>query len=227
MINNRKIDYYKNSEPIEYLTAINKMDEIVDNIINGKTNEVLWFLEHPSVYTAGTSSKEKDLLNNGLFPIIQTGRGGQYTYHGPGQRVVYIMINLAYYRKDIRQYVRYLEKWLINSLFRLGINAKTHCGRIGIWVDEKKEELVQEKKIAAIGVRIRRWVSLHGISLNISPNLHNYQGIVPCGLNEYGVTSIKNLGLSVETELIDKILIEEFEKIFKVFVEHKQELNIR
>ena len=227
MINNRKIDYYKNSEPIEYLTAINKMDEIVDNIINGKTNEVLWFLEHPSVYTAGTSSKEKDLLNNGLFPIIQTGRGGQYTYHGPGQRVVYIMINLAYYRKDIRQYVRYLEKWLINSLFRLGINAKTHCGRIGIWVDEKKEELVQEKKIAAIGVRIRRWVSLHGISLNISPNLHNYQGIVPCGLNEYGVTSIKNLGLSLETELIDKILIEEFEKIFKVFVEHKQELNIR
>ena len=119
MINNRKIDYYKNSEPIEYLTAINKMDEIVDNIINGKTSEVLWFLEHPSVYTAGTSSKEKDLLNNELFPIIQTGRGGQYTYHGPGQRVVYIMINLAYYRKDIRQYVRYLEKWLINSLFRL------------------------------------------------------------------------------------------------------------
>ena len=227
MINNRKIDYYKNSEPIEYLTAINKMDEIVDNIINGKTNEVLWFLEHPSVYTAGTSSKEKDLLNNELFPIIQTGRGGQYTYHGPGQRVVYIMINLAYYRKDIRQYVRYLEKWLINSLFRFGINAKTHCGRIGIWVDEKKEELVQEKKIAAIGVRIRRWVSLHGISLNISPDLHNYQGIVPCGLNEYGVTSIKNLGLSVETELIDKILIEEFEKTFKVFVEHKQALNIR
>ena len=227
MINNRKIDYYKNSEPIEYLTAINKMDEIVDNIINGKTNEVLWFLEHPSVYTAGTSSKEKDLLNNELFPIIQTGRGGQYTYHGPGQRVVYIMINLAYYRKDIRQYVRYLEKWLINSLFRFGINAKTHCGRIGIWVDEKKEELVQEKKIAAIGVRIRRWVSLHGISLNISPDLHNYQGIVPCGLNEYGVTSIKNLGLSVENELIDKILIEEFEKIFKVSIEHKQELVIR
>ncbi|MAI07008.1 MAG: hypothetical protein CBC47_07760 [Alphaproteobacteria bacterium TMED87] len=227
MINNRKIHYYKNSDPIEYLTAINKMDEIVDNIINGKTNEVLWFLEHPSVYTAGTSSKNKDLLNDGLFPIIQTGRGGQYTYHGPGQRVIYVMINLAYYKKDVRQYVKYLEKWLINSLFRFGIDAKAHCGRIGIWVDEKKEGLVQEKKIAAIGVRIRRWVSLHGISLNISPNLQNYKGIVPCGLNEYGVTSIKNLGLSVENELIDKILIEEFEKIFKVFIEHKQELVIR
>ena len=227
MINNRKIHYYKNSDTIEYLTAINKMDEIVDDIINGKTNEVLWFLEHPSLYTAGTSSKKKDLLNEGLFPIIQTGRGGQYTYHGPGQRVIYVMINLAYYKKDVRQYVRYLEKWLINSLFRLGINAKAHCGRIGIWVDEKNEGLVQEKKIAAIGVRIRRWVSLHGISLNISPNLQNYKGIVPCGLNEYGVTSIKNLGLSVENELIDKILIEEFEKIFKVFIEHKQELVIR
>lgn len=222
MRSNRKIYLYKNSDPVEYVSAIHKMDEMVDNIIHGRMNETLWFLEHPSVYTAGTSSKKRDLLNQKLFPIIQTGRGGQYTYHGPGQRVVYVMINLEYYKKDIRQYIRNLEKWLINSLLNFGINGKTYSGRIGIWVDDKQEKLSQEKKIAAIGVRIRRWITLHGISLNINPDLENYKGIVPCGLKEYGITSIKNLGLSLENDFIDNILVSEFEKIFKVCVEYKK-----
>ena len=212
----RTVNFCQNKEPVDYNTAVIQMNYIVESIINGKMNELLWFLEHPPIYTGGTSAKKVDLLNHNLFPVIKTGRGGQYTYHGPGQRVVYVMLDLKNYKRDIRQYINKLQQWLINTLDKLNIHGKTNNDRIGIWVDQDNNYSVKENKVAAIGVRIKHWVSLHGISLNINPNLDHYKGIIACGINDHGITSLKEMGVKYPNQYIDNILKNEFEKIFQV-----------
>ena len=178
------------------------MEERVNLIHQRKISEQLWLLEHPSLYTAGSSAKSGDLLLPSLFPVYETGRGGQYTYHGPGQRVAYVMIDLKKRQKDVRKFVWSLEEWLIQTLDFFSIQGIRHPGRVGIWVTHKG----QEKKIAALGIRLRHWVSFHGVALNVFPNLDHFKGIVPCGLSTYGVTSFQELGLAVSLEEIDGIL---------------------
>ena len=181
--------------------------------INLKTaQELLWFVQHPPLYTAGTSADSADLLDSNKFPVYQTGRGGQYTYHGPGQQVVYVMLDLKQRNAmDIKLYVRNLEQWLINSLAVFGVEGQRRDGRVGIWVVLEDKT---EAKIAAIGIRVRKWVTYHGIALNISPNLSHFDGIVPCGISQYGVTSLEKLGIKIAKEEAQEVLQEEFNKIF-------------
>jgi len=196
----------------DYHESSQTMEQRVAQIIEGKEDELLWFVEHPPLYTAGSSAKEEDLIDKDKFPVYETGRGGQYTYHGPGQRVVYAMLNLKQRdAMDIKAYVYNLEQWVINTLTTLGIDGQRRQGRVGIWVvsDQGKEE-----KIAAIGIRVRKWVTYHGIALNINPDLSHFEGIVPCGISQYGVTSLKKLGITIPMNEIDDILKQEFEKIF-------------
>jgi len=200
------------NEPIDYKESLEFMESRVNDIILGKKPEMLWLLEHPPIYTAGTSAKEGGLIDNGKFPVFKTGRGGEYTYHGPGQRVVYVMLNLKqhYSQPDLKQYVHDLEEWIIRSLKRVGVNGERKNGRIGIWVTYNNKE----KKVAALGIRVRKWVAYHGIAININPDLKHFKGIVPCGIREYGVTSLEELGIEAENEEVNTILIEEFKKIF-------------
>lgn len=194
--------------PIEYPQAIEDMEKTVAGIINGRESETVWLLEHPPIYTAGSSAKETDLLDP-RFPVFKTGRGGQYTYHGPGQRIAYVMIDLKKRQKsfDIRQYIFNLEEWIITSLSEVGIKSFRREGKTGIWVNENINEKQIYNKIAAIGVRIRRGVTFHGVSINIATDLSHYSGIVPCGIYEDGVTSVNKI-LSTEhgTDFLDDIL---------------------
>lgn len=193
-------------EPVDYEKAVRLMEERVAAIRAEQADELIWCLEHPPLYTAGTSAKEKDLLAP-AFPVFQTGRGGQYTYHGPGQLVVYVMLNLRKRQQepDIKQYVNDLESWIIRALSSYSITGERREGRVGIWVDTK----AGEKKIAALGVRVRHWVTYHGISININPDLSHFNGIVPCGIKEYGVTSFDDLGVVIEKDgLIDTLKTE-------------------
>ena len=168
------------------------------------------------LYTAGTSSQPDDLLDGNRFPVFTAGRGGEYTYHGPGQRVCYVMIDLDRRGRDIRRYVRDLEEWVIVTLRELGVSGDRREGRVGIWVDRSVEgdPVVREDKIAAIGLRVRRWVSFHGISINLEPDLAHYEGIVPCGISEFGMTSLKDLGVSVSMTELDGLLKNSFETVF-------------
>jgi len=193
-------------EPVEYQKAIKTMEARVEGIRNGSQTELLWFLEHPPIYTAGTNSNQKDLLSPNRFPVHQTGRGGQYTYHGPGQRVVYTLFNLKNREADVRQFVRNLEKVVINTLAEFGVVGERRKGRIGIWVNDGENE----KKIAAIGIRIRHWITFHGISINVEPNLEHFSGIVPCGISEYGVTSLRDLKVKYTLSSIDNVLKKHF-----------------
>ncbi|MCK5285264.1 MAG: lipoyl(octanoyl) transferase LipB [Alphaproteobacteria bacterium] len=213
-------------EPVDYEDALREMDARVMGIYEGTEDELVWLLEHPPLYTAGTSAKEKDLLEP-QFPVYKTGRGGEYTYHGYGQRVAYVMLNLKkrQQRPDIKQYVYDLESWIIGALESFGIVGERRSGRIGIWVntnftnqcDVSNQCESSEKKIAALGVRIRRWVSLHGISINVNPDLSHFNGIVPCGISEYGVTSMEEiLGSAVSMDDLDDALKESWAKIFDV-----------
>lgn len=197
---------------IDYEESLKWMEDRVASVINGDKDEAVWLLEHPPLYTAGTSANDSDLLIKDKFPVYRAGRGGEYTYHGPGQRVAYVILNLkARNSQDIRKYVYNLEEWIINSLKHFGVNGERRSGRVGIWTFDKGKEA----KIAAIGVRIRKWVTFHGISLNINPDLTHFNGIVPCGISEYGVTSLENLGIKTTTLEVDEILKKEFTKIFK------------
>jgi lipoyl(octanoyl) transferase len=191
------------------------MDERVDSIQKGNAKELVWLLEHPPLYSAGTSAKPKDLLAPNRFPVFKTGRGGQYTYHGPGQRVAYIMLDLNRRRRDIRAFVSSLETWIINTLAKFNIRGERRSDRIGIWVrrtDLNNSE--REDKIGAIGIRIKRWVTLHGISINVSPDLEHFGGIIPCGIDGYGVTSFEDIGQPLEVYDLDVELRTEFDQLF-------------
>jgi len=193
-----------------YLEAVSAMEERVENIIAGTAPELIWLVEHPPVYTAGTSADEADLLSND-FPLYHTGRGGQITYHGPGQRVVYVMLNLKKRGKmDVRAFVKNLENWLVATLGEFNIKGEIREGRVGVWVENGNSE----DKIAALGIRIRKWVTFHGISLNVNPDLTHYSGIIPCGINGYGITSLHTLGVKANMEEVDIILEKKFRKIF-------------
>lgn len=199
---------------LEYPDAVASMEQRVDGIQQGKEGELGWLVEHPPLYTAGTSAHASDLLDNRGFPVYQTGRGGQYTYHGPGQRVIYLMLDLkrrhAPNTPDLRHYVQQLEQWIINVLAHFGVKGEVREGRVGIWVQQGN----QEAKIAAIGIRIRRWVTYHGIALNVNPDLSHFSGIVPCGIREYGVTSLHALGINATMEEVDAVLKQECQKMF-------------
>jgi lipoyl(octanoyl) transferase len=179
------------AKPVAYPDAIRLMEERVAAIAVGAAPELFWLLEHPPLYTAGTSADPAELTNAARFPVFETGRGGRYTYHGPGQRVIYALCDLRNRDRDVRKHVWRLEEWIIRALADFGIKGERREGRIGIWVDDNGAE----KKIAAIGVRVRRWIAYHGLALNINPDLSHYKGIVPCGLPQFGVTSMHALGV--------------------------------
>lgn len=194
-----------------YGATIEAMENVVNAIVAEKHNETVWLLEHPALYTMGTSASSDD-IHTSDFPIHVTGRGGQVTYHGPGQRIVYVMMDLRKRRQDLRQFVHQLELWIVDTLAELGIVGKTHPERIGVWVNDAQGV---EKKIAAIGLRIRRWVTYHGLALNVDPNLEHYNGIVPCGISDYGVTSLAALGVHRNLRKIDEILKKTFHERFE------------
>lgn len=196
---------------IEYPDAVAQMERRVADIRAGTAEELVWMVEHPSLYTGGTSAKAEDLLTD-EFPVFQTGRGGQFTYHGPGQRVSYVMLNLKKRQQlpDIKKYICDLEEWIIRTLRQFGVRGERRAGRVGIWVVTKDGE----KKIAAIGVRIRHWVTYHGISINLNPDLTHFDGIVPCGISEHGVTSLHDLGKHVSLSELDVALKKEFRAVF-------------
>jgi lipoyl(octanoyl) transferase len=199
-------------EPVAYDEACTFMARRVDAIAAGTASELVWLLEHPALYTAGTSAKATDLLDPDRFPVFRTGRGGQFTYHGPGQRVAYVMLNVGRRNGDVRGYVAGLERWIIDALATLGVAGHRREGRIGVWVrtDSGASDFA---KIAAIGVRLRRWVSSHGFSLNVSPDLSHFAGIVPCGLDE-PVTSLAQLGCKASMADVDAALRATFERDF-------------
>ncbi|HEY0283374.1 MAG TPA: lipoyl(octanoyl) transferase LipB [Rhizomicrobium sp.] len=195
---------------IPYPEAVAFMEERAGAIAAGRAAELVWLVEHPPIYTAGTSAKDADLLD-ARFPVFKTGRGGQFTYHGPGQRVGYVMVDLKRRTADVHAYVRDLEEWLIRTLARFGVKGELREGRVGIWVARPG----REDKIAALGVRVRHWVTFHGVSLNVAPELSHFSGIVPCGIREYGVTSLADLGLKTSMAEVDAALKEAFREIFR------------
>ena len=200
--------------PVPYPEALETMEDRVAAIRAGAARELVWLLEHPPLYTAGTSAQEADLLAPSRFPVYRAGRGGQYTYHGPGQRIVYVMLDLRRRGPDVRCFVHNLEEWAIRSLATFNVKGERREGRVGIWVDRGAG---REDKIAAIGVRIRHWITFHGISINVEPDLEHFSGIVPCGIGEegLGVTSLVDLGLPVTMADLDVALRETFEGVFE------------
>jgi lipoyl(octanoyl) transferase len=190
------------------------MDAEVAAIARGEAEELVWLLEHPPLYTAGTSARDSDLIEPDRFPVYRSGRGGQYTYHGPDQRVAYVMLDLKRRGEDIRAFVAALEDWLIATLAEFNVRGERREDRVGVWVRRPEKGPGVEDKIAAIGIRVRHWVSFHGISLNVDPNLSHFSGIVPCGVQEHGVTSLVDLGLPVTMEDADIALKKAFTKVF-------------
>jgi len=204
--------------PVDYLPAVAAMEARVAAIRNGRAPEWIWLVEHPPLYTAGTGADPADLLAPGRFPVLKTGRGGRYTYHGPGQRVAYVMLDLRARRLGVRDYVRRLEDWIIATLATFSVRGERRAGRIGVWVDRGPDGLGgrREDKIAAIGVRVRRWVGYHGIAINVAPDLSHFGGIVPCGIAEHGVTSLVDLGYPVTMDDLDAALKRTFGTVFGV-----------
>jgi len=196
---------------VEYPTALSEMEARVQAIRKGEASELVWLLEHPPLYTAGTSADPADLVDPDRFPVYDAGRGGQYTYHGPGQRVAYFMLDLNKRGKDVRQFIYGLEEVMIRALATFGIVAERREGRIGVWVTRSSGK---EEKIGAIGVRVSGWVTYHGISINIDPNLSHFEGIVPCGITEHGVTSFTDLGVKATMAELDEALKAQFDEIF-------------
>jgi lipoyl(octanoyl) transferase len=212
MRNLDEIEWRIDDAPIAYENAVAEMESRVAAIRAGTAPELVWLLEHPPLYTAGTSARAEDLVDPGLFPVHRTGRGGQYTYHGPGQRVGYVMLDLSRRGMDLRLYVRSLEEWIIRTLAVFNLKGERRAGRVGIWIDEGQG---RESKIAAIGVRVRHWVSYHGVSLNRDPDLTHYRGIIPCGIREHGVTSLAALGIPVSPPELDRALKANFAAVFR------------
>lgn len=206
------VEWAVSTAPVDYLEAVHSMEARAEGIAAGAAPELVWLLEHPPVYTAGTSAQHADLIAPDRFPVVATGRGGKFTYHGPGQRVIYVMLDVKRRGGDVRAFVAGLEAWLIDTLAGLGVTGETRPGRVGIWVPDKNTGT--EQKIAALGLRLRKWVSLHGASLNVSPDLSHYDGIVPCGIAAHGVTSLAHLGRAVSMEVVDNALRAQFERRF-------------
>lgn len=199
---------------VDYPAAVAFMEERVAAISEGRANELVWLVEHPPLYTAGTSADPADLVAPDRFPVFATGRGGQYTYHGPGQRVAYVMLDLERRGKDIRAFVAALERWIIGALDSFNVRGERREDRVGVWVRRPDKGAGVEDKIAAIGIRVRRWVTFHGISLNVEPDLDHFGGIVPCGIRGHGVTSLVDLGLPVGMDDADEALRTSFIEVF-------------
>jgi lipoyl(octanoyl) transferase len=211
------VEWLISETPVGYPEAVAAMEAHVAAMQAGAAGERIWLLEHPPLYTAGTSARETDLLQPGLFPVYRSGRGGQYTYHGPGQRVAYAMLDLRPRGADLRRYVYDLEEWVIRALARFDVRGERRPGRIGIWVERGGG---REDKIAAIGVRVRRWIAFHGIAVNLDPDLGHFQGIVPCGIasgpdSRFGVTSLHGLGILVSQAELDMALKGAFAEVFE------------
>lgn len=211
------VEWIISKDQIAHADAVSIMEARVAAIHAGTANEAIWLLEHPPLYTAGTSARAEDLLNP-RFPVIPTGRGGQYTYHGPGQRIAYVMLDLNRRGRDIRAFVASLEAWVIAALAEFGIRGEIREGRVGVWVARPDKPPLpggapREDKIAAIGIKLRRWVSFHGISINVEPDLSHYDGIVPCGISGHGVTSLVDLGLPVVMADLDDALRRSFDDV--------------
>ena len=196
--------------PVSYPDAVARMEREAEAIARGEAPERVWLLEHPALYTAGTSAREVDLVDAHRFPVFRSGRGGQYTYHGPGQRVAYVMLDLKRRGQDVRAFVAGLEQWLIATLAAFNVKGERREDRVGVWVRRGQ----REDKIAAIGIRVRHWVTFHGVSLNVDPDLRHFSGIVPCGVSEHGVTSLADLGLPVSMADADVALKASFARIF-------------
>lgn len=205
------IEWQLSPKPVEYPEALAAMEAHVDAMIAGKTQEKIWLLEHPPLYTSGTSADAAELLAPQRFPVYSTGRGGRYTYHGPGQRIAYVMADLRARGRDVRAYVQNLEQWVIGALAEFGVQAAQREGRIGLWVEHNG----REEKIAAIGVRIRKWVAYHGVAINVNPDLSHFAGIIPCGISSYGVTSLNALGIDLKMNQLDDALKSSWNRVFK------------
>ncbi|WP_102226091.1 lipoyl(octanoyl) transferase LipB [Acidimangrovimonas sediminis] len=205
---------------VPYDEALAAMEDRVARIARGEADEAIWLLEHPPLYTAGTSSRAEDLVEPDRFPVHVAGRGGQYTYHGPGQRVAYVMLDLNRRGRDVRAFVHALETWVIDALDEFNVKGEIREGRVGVWVQRPErppgpDGAVPEDKIAAIGVKLRRWVSFHGLSINVEPDLSHFGGIVPCGIRDHGVTSLVDLGLPVTLGDVDDALKRTFGRVFQ------------
>ena len=205
------IEWDIGDEPVDYEAAVARMERRVAAIRAGTAPELVWLLEHPPLYTAGTSARDADLLEPGSLPVHRTGRGGQYTYHGPGQRVAYVLLDLKHRAGDVRCFVAGLEEWMIRTLACFNLKGERRAGRVGIWIDDGGG---RESKIAAIGVRVRQWVTYHGVALNVDPDLAHYRGIVACGIREHGVTSLAAQGIAVGMAEVDAALKASFEPAF-------------
>ncbi|HQZ13419.1 MAG TPA: lipoyl(octanoyl) transferase LipB [Devosia sp.] len=210
----RPVEWIVSDRLVAYPDALEQMRARAATIAEGRAAEAVWLIEHPPLYTAGTSASESDLLAPQRFPVYEAGRGGQYTYHGPGQRVAYVMLDLRERGRDVRCFVSGLEGWLIDTLAAFNVTAERRAGRIGVWVRRPEKGFDREDKIAAIGVRVSRWVSFHGIALNVSPDLSHFGGIVPCGISDQGVTSLEDLGQIVSMPEVDMALRSAFERRF-------------
>jgi lipoyl(octanoyl) transferase len=210
----RPVEWAVSARPVDYEAALAAMEARVDAIAAGHGRERVWLLEHPPVYTAGTSARPEDLIAPQRFPVHRVGRGGRYTYHGPGQRVAYVMLDLKSRGADVRAFVTALEEWLIATLAQFGVDAERRAGRVGVWVARPDKGDGAEDKIAALGIRLRRWVSFHGVSLNVATELEHYSGIVPCGVTGHGVTSLADLGVAASMAEVDTVLRHEFERLF-------------
>jgi lipoyl(octanoyl) transferase len=207
------IEWRVSETPVEYAAAVEEMERRVAAIRAGAAGELVWLVEHPPLYTAGTSARDEELLEPGHLPVHRTGRGGRYTYHGPGQRIAYVMLDLRRRGQDVRCYVHQLEEWIIQTLARFQVRGERRDGRVGIWVVRPSGN---EEKIAAIGVRVRQWVTYHGLALNVDPELEHYRGIVPCGIAEHGVTSLAELGVAAAMDEVDTALRCAFAEVFEV-----------
>jgi lipoyl(octanoyl) transferase len=210
----RPVEWRVSDSLVQYPDAVAAMEARVAAIASGTASEQVWLLEHPPLYTAGTSAKESDLLVPDRFPVFRTGRGGQYTYHGPGQRIAYLMLDLNRRQPDLRLFVATIEEWIIRTLAHFNVKGERRQDRIGIWVRRPDKGPDREDKIAAIGVRIRHWITFHGVAINIDPELEHFSGIVPCGVREQGVTSLADLGIVVSMTEVDMVLRREFEVLF-------------
>lgn len=213
------VDWITTEGLTDYPEALAVMEERVAAIAAGKAEECIWLLEHPPLYTAGTSARQEDLTDPDRFPVFEAKRGGQYTYHGPGQRVVYVMLNVGQRGHDVRRFVQQMEHWVIAALAEFNVTGHIRDGRVGVWVERDEKPLTAtgqkpEDKIAAIGIRLRKWISFHGLSINVEPDLEHFSGIVPCGITEHGVTSLVDLGLPVAMQDVDVALRRSFDQVF-------------
>ena len=211
----KEIEYAISRDLVNYPESVKIMEKRIENISSKKKSELIWFLEHPSIYTAGTSADKKDLLEKNIFPVFKSSRGGEYTYHGPGQRIVYIMLDLRERNYDIRSFVNALETSVMDTLNDLGVKSLLINGKVGVWIKSSIKNQ-SEKKISSIGLRVRKGITFHGISINIKPNLDHFNGIISCGNKNNGVTSLKELGIMLPTEKIDEILLKNLKKRFKI-----------